>query len=114
MKLLNTIAVLSLLLPLFCTVPGWTQSDESDPARRPTTSSNVDKPMQRFDLRHWFGTIKRGPDGKLVLWNQPETVGYDLDNQKLAERFVGKEVRVDGSLVPPGRAIHVTGIEGAR
>src|SRR5690242_2808510 len=93
--------------------PATAQSDQATDVRKPTASSNVDKPMQRLDLTHFFGHIVKSSDGKLVLLSPSTMISYQLDNQDLAKKYIGKEVKIDGKLIPPGSMIHVTGIERA-
>lgn len=84
--------------------------DQSTQAQRPKPSSTYNQPMQRMDLKYFTGKIVKTAEGKLVLLNSPTMITYQLDNQKLAKKFVGKEVTVEGQLIPPGNAIHVRNI----
>lgn len=102
-----------LLLASFCPRRGWAQVDQENPERRPVTSSNTDRPMQRLDVHQFYGTIRKGGNGQLVLLSNSTMIAYQLDNQKAVQPYVGEEVRLDGSLINHGRAIHITGVEVA-
>jgi hypothetical protein len=55
---------------------------------------------------HMFsGTIVKAGD-KLVLQDASGTA-YDIDRQDLAKKYEGKQVRINGTLDPDGKTIHV-------
>jgi hypothetical protein len=55
---------------------------------------------------HMFsGTIVKAGD-KLVLQDTSGTA-YDIDRQDLAKKYEGKQVRINGTLDPDGKTIHV-------
>jgi Protein of unknown function (DUF5818) len=49
--------------------------------------------------------------GKFVLRDELHKVWYQLDDQRWAARFEGKQVRVTGTLESDNKAIHVQNIE---
>jgi len=51
------------------------------------------------------GTIVKAGD-KLVLQDAGGTA-YDIDRQDLAKKYEGKQVRINGTLDPDGKTIHV-------
>ena len=103
-------AILSLCLLLGTISRAQDRQDQAGQVQPPKPSSNLNKPMQRMDLKHFTGKIVKTAEDKLVLLNSPTMITYELDNQKLAKTFIGKEVTVEGRLIPPGYKIHVRNI----
>ena len=68
--------------------------------------------QQRDDtqFRTFSGTVWKN-DGKFVLRDESHKIWFQLDDQKLAAKFEGKEVRVIGTLDGTNNAIHVLDIE---
>lgn len=103
-------AILSLCLLLGTASRAQDRQDQAGQVQPPKPSSNLNKPLQRMDLKHFPGKIEKSAEGRLVLLNSPTMINYELDNRKLAETFIGKEVTVEGQLIPPGGKIHVRNI----
>ncbi len=50
---------------------------------------------------------------KLVLYNSAKKIAYELDDQAKAKDFAGQNVKVEGTLDPSTKIIHVDKIVGA-
>jgi Protein of unknown function (DUF5818) len=68
-------------------------------------SEPANRPRETFS-----GTVWQN-GGKFVLRDELHKVWYQLDDQRWAARFEGKEVRVTGTLDAARKAIHVQDIE---
>jgi hypothetical protein len=67
--------------------------------------------MQTQDAKPFNGTIMK-EKGKLVLKDTAANVSYQLDDQKKAKEFEGKQVKVTGKLDLDTNLIHIDSIEG--
>jgi len=82
-------------------------------AERTTNAPNGSPQAQQSgnaQLTTFTGTVWLN-GGKFVLRDESHGVWYELDDQRWAARFEGKEVRVTGTLDPSRNAIHVQNIE---
>lgn len=61
-------------------------------------------------IRTFTGTVWMN-GGKFVLRDESQKAWYQLDDQRSAARFEGKQVRVTGTLDATNGAIHVLNIE---
>jgi hypothetical protein len=64
-----------------------------------------DLEMKAFRSTVWLN------GGRYVLRDELHRKWYELDNQRLAARFEGKEVRVTGTLDAPSNSVHVQTID---
>ena len=73
--------------------------DQSEPA----PDSQAQSPQNGGHI--YSGTIVKSGD----KWMLQETGGtsYDIDRQDLAKKYEGKQVRINGTLDPDGKTIHV-------
>jgi len=97
-----TVAILNLAIGASMTTAARTNEPNND----------LPQVQQRGDTRSriFSGTVWMN-DGKFVLRDESHKTWYQLDDQKSAARFEGKEVRVTGTLDTPNNAIHVQDIE---
>jgi hypothetical protein len=64
-----------------------------------------DSQPQQTDGKTFAGTIVKSGD-KWMLQDAAGT-SYDIDRQDLAKKYEGKQVRINGTLDPDGKTIHV-------
>jgi hypothetical protein len=64
-----------------------------------------DSQPQQTDGKTFAGTIVKSGD-KWMLQDAAGT-SYDIDRQDLARKYEGKQVRINGTLDPDGKTIHV-------
>jgi len=80
---------------------------------RPANEPDGSPPAQQSgneQLRTFSGTVLQNA-GKFVLRDEFHKIWYQLDNQRWAARFEGKEVKITGTLDATDSAIHVQYIE---
>src|SRR5579872_613499 len=65
------------------------------------TQQGGDTPVSTFTGTVWMN------GGKFVLRDAPHKIWYQLDDQRSASGFEGKQVRVTGTLDASNNAIHV-------
>ena len=103
-------AIMVLLLGMASTFYLNSQEDSSAPQRPPQASAQSDASAQPQDSKVFTGTIvKKG--GVLVLKDAAGGTTYQLDDQKKVKGYVGKAVKVTGSLDATANTIHVQEIE---
>ena len=83
---------------------------QSDPQQAPPPSQQQAAPdsqsqSQQAQVQTFAGTIVKSGD-KYVLGDTSGT-NYDIDRQDLVKSHEGKKVRINGSLDPDGKTIHV-------
>ena len=81
--------------------------DPSPNAQTPPASSSTEtstSPAQTFT-----GTISKEADSFTLKVS--DTTSYKLDNQQQVQQYVGRRVRVTGTLDPASNLIHVEGVE---
>ena len=86
------------------------QSDAQQAAQDPNAAQQQNS-MQTQDAKPFNGTIMK-EKGKLVLKDTAANVSYQLDDQKKAKEFEGKQVKVTGKLDLDTNLIHIDSIEG--
>jgi hypothetical protein len=119
MKSSTLLRLVGLLTLLICVagIPLYGQEQAQQPAQQPTTQepnaqspdstsqeSNQSQPTQMF-----MGKIAKSK-GDLVLKGDTGT-SYKLDNADQAKQWVGKKVKVTGTLDTATNTIHVANIE---
>jgi hypothetical protein len=57
------------------------------------------------------GRITKGKNGKFMLEDAAKSTSFALDNQKLAQKFKGKNVVITGTLDEANHVLHVKKIE---
>ena len=97
---------ITLLLPLALT--GSMLIAQDDPAKRPPEKGQAEQTSQRTSV----GKIVQSSDSKYVLVDVAGTA-YQLDDQTTAKKFVGKIVKVSGTVDEANHTIHVTDITPA-
>jgi uncharacterized protein YdeI (BOF family) len=83
---------------------------QADPQPAPPPSQNQGAPdsqnqSQQAQVQTFAGTIMKSGD-KYVLQDASGT-NYDIDRQDLVKSHEGKKVRINGTLDPDGKTIHV-------
>jgi uncharacterized protein YdeI (BOF family) len=83
---------------------------QSDPQPAPPPSQQQQAPdtqgqSQQTQVQTFAGTIMKSGD-KYVLQDTSGT-NYDIDRQDLVKSHEGKKVRINGTLDPDGKTIHV-------
>jgi hypothetical protein len=94
----------TLLLPLALTGSMLIAQDDPD-GKRPPEKGQVEQNSQRASV----GKIVKSSDSKYVLVDVAGTT-YQLDDQTTAKKFVGKIVKVSGTVDEANHTIHVTDI----
>ncbi len=107
---LPAVLLASCLLPVGLVAQNSPPSQAST-VQAPKSSSNYNKPMQRFDLAVYEGKIAK-IGGQYVLKESDHNMIYKLDKQALAGKYSGKQVSIQGKLDPKTSVIHVTKIGG--
>jgi len=107
--LLFFVIVCSTLTALGQAAPAPSQDNGS---HSPEKSTLKNRPLQTFDLKTYTGFINK-VDGQYMLTTPWTNIIYKLDDQKTAEKFVGKEVGVTGNLDTKTNVIHVKTIADA-
>jgi len=123
MKKLNYLATAILTAGLVC-VPALAQSaptSSQDPSQQPApTQPSQSQPSQASPTstdsmaqgQAFTGTIVKGSDG-YMLQDDTNKTSYKLDNEKIAKKFNGKNVKVTGTLDSTSNTIHVTDVQAA-
>jgi hypothetical protein len=96
----------TLLLPLVLTGSMLVAQDDPDAKRPP------EKQAEQNSQRVTVGKIVTSTDSKYVLVDVAGTL-YQLDDQTTAKKFVGKIVKVSGTVDDANNTIHVTDITPA-
>jgi hypothetical protein len=100
-SLLPVLAMLNLAVgAIITTVSPAKESNGSPQGQQPSNAQ----------LRTFSGTVWQN-GGRFVLRDESHKIWYQLDNQRWAAGFEGKEVRITGTLDPSNNAIHVQYIE---
>ena len=94
----------TLLLPFALSGSMLIAQDDPD-AKRPPEKGQAEQNSQRASV----GKIVKSSDSKYVLVDVAGTT-YQLDDQTTAKKFVGKIVKVSGTVDEANHTIHVTDI----
>jgi lipopolysaccharide export system protein LptA len=107
---LRLLALLALFISLAGISPLYAQEQPSsqDPAQ---AQAQPAAPSQQ-EVQTFSGKITKSK-GDLVLKDEATNITYKLDNSDQAQQYVGKEVKVTGTLDPSSNTIHVSNIEMA-
>jgi hypothetical protein len=86
------------------------QQQQEPPSQTPNQSGQQQAPdsqaqSQTSQGQMFSGTIVKSGD-KYVLQDTSGT-SYDVDHQELVKKYEGKQVRINGTLDPDGKTIHV-------
>ena len=92
------------------TTPPTFPETQSKPSQSPEAQSQTSTETSHAGMRVFIGTIGQGKDGYVLRAGSHE---YKLDDQKKAQEFDGKQVKVQGSLDPDTNQIRVQKIEEA-
>ena len=95
-----TIAILNLAIGANVAAAAHTKLSDFEQVQQPEDPQ----------LRTFRGTVWMN-DGKFVLRDELHKMWYQLDDQRSASKFEGKEVRITGTLDETNHAIHVQDIE---
>jgi uncharacterized protein YdeI (BOF family) len=85
------------------------QNPDSQPTAQQQPSAQAE-PSQPMAAKAFSGKIVKEGD-TLVLKDTTTNMTYQLDDQQKAKQYVGKQVKVTGSLDSSGNTIHVENIE---
>jgi uncharacterized protein YdeI (BOF family) len=85
-------------------------AQQQQPPAQPPNQSGQQAPDSQADSQQpqgqiFAGTIKKTGD-KYVLQDASGT-SYDVDRQDLVKKYEGQKVRINGTLDPDGKTIHV-------
>jgi hypothetical protein len=111
-----TAALLACALPLTMACSADQQKQRPDPL--PATSATLyhqdsqQEQQQQPEVRTFTGRISKSGE-KFVLEDASAKASYQLDDQKKAQQYQGKNVRVTGTLDADNNLIHVQAIEEA-
>jgi hypothetical protein len=113
-KILSWLGAATLLLGLFTPFSALAQQ-ETPQQQPPSPSAQSPAPnagQSEQQVQTFTGRIAKSK-GNFVLKDQASNTAYQLDNADQAKQFVGKNVKVTGSLDPSTNMIHVSNIEVA-
>lgn len=88
----------------------------AQPARHASTQAQAQQQQQTAASQEFSGKIMQLKSGQFALITGKTDKGYSghfLDDQNDAKKFVGKDVKVTGTLDTGTNTIHVTNIKGA-
>jgi uncharacterized protein YdeI (BOF family) len=85
--------------------PGQTQSDKTQPGQPPAGQAPSDQASPSGSSQSFSGTVTKSGD-KYVLQDASGKT-YDVDRQEELKKYEGKQVRIQGTLDPDGKTIHV-------
>ncbi len=85
--------------------PGQSPTGQTTPDASQPSQQSPDAQAQPSTGQTFAGTILKSGD-KYVLQDMSGTK-YDIDHQEIVAKYEGKKVRVNGTLDPDGKTIHV-------
>jgi len=80
-------------------------SQPSQPSQQQTTPDAQSQSSPTASGQVFTGTVTKSGD-KLVL-QTADGMSYDVDDQAALKKYEGKQVRINGTLDPDGKTIHV-------
>lgn len=102
---------LALAAGLLCLTPSLRA--QTQPQTQPQSATpQADQGQSAQAAQTFTGTIAKS-GGKLVLKDMASKSEYQLDDQQKAQSFVGKNVKVTGTLDAQSNTIHVSDIQEA-
>jgi uncharacterized protein DUF5818 len=104
-RLFGTFVVIAFGLSLSCNA---SVSASISSLARPQMQTQTKQPVQEFQ-----GTIERSGT-KYILEDKASGARYELDKQDRARQFVGKDVKITGTLDPSTNTIEVSEIKTER
>ena len=104
-RLLETFVVIAFALSLCSSA---SVSARSSPPALSQVQTQTKQPVQEFQ-----GTIERSGT-KYILEDKASGAKYELDQQDRARQFVGKDVKITGTLDPSSNTIEVSEIRTER
>jgi hypothetical protein len=87
-----------------------TTTPPPDQQQMPSAQSPADNPGQAEQQVQTFTGKLEKSKGKVVLKDESTKSSYELDNPSQAKQYLGKKVKVTGTLDPATNMIHVTDI----
>ena len=108
-------ALLTALLGVFLAF-GLSPYASALPARHATRQAQAQQQQRPATSQEFTGKIMQLKSGQLALITGKTDKGYSghfLDDQNNAKRFMGKDVKVTGTLDTGTNTIHVTNIQGS-
>jgi|SRR5690348_12289643 uncharacterized protein DUF5818 len=109
-------ALLTALLGVFLAFGLSPTFTSALPARHANTQAQAQQQQPPATSQEFSGKIMQLKSGQLALITGKTDKGYSghfLDDQNDAKKFVGKDVKVTGTLDSGTNTIHVTNIQGA-
>lgn len=82
-----------------------TAQQPAPPAQTAPRQQAPDVQSQKADGQVFSGTVVKSSD-KFML-QSADGITYDVDQQDLLKKYEGKQVRINGTLDPDGKTIHV-------
>jgi len=96
---------------LWMALPAVPRAQEPPTQPAPQSEGGTAREAGRETDNTFAGKIIKGGKGKFVLEDATKSTSFTLDNQKLASKFVGKNVVVTGTLDQTNNILHVKRIE---
>lgn len=106
---LRLLLVMALVISL-ASISLYAQAQQ-DPAQAQGAQAQPATPSQQ-QAQTFSGKITKSK-GDLVLKDEATNATYKLDNPDQVQQYVGKDVKVTGTLDPSSNTIHVSSIEMA-
>jgi lipopolysaccharide export system protein LptA len=113
MKFLKPISLLGVLIILgLISLPlhAGQQDSSQSPGQSPSTQSQPQDQSQQAQT--FTGKIMKSK-GSVVLKDDSSSTAYKLDSEDQAKQYIGKNVKVTGTLDPATNTIHVSNITPA-
>jgi lipopolysaccharide export system protein LptA len=106
-SLLGVLVVFGLISLQLCAAQ---QDPSQSPGQSPSTRSQPEEQSQQ--VQTFSGKIMKSK-GSVVLKDDGSNVTYKLDSEAEAKQYLGKNVKVTGTLDPATNTIHVSRITAA-
>ncbi|HEU5409997.1 MAG TPA: DUF5818 domain-containing protein [Candidatus Acidoferrales bacterium] len=107
-KKIRLLGILAGIALAACVSSNANASFHSASFARPQVQTQTKQPVQEFQ-----GTIERSGT-KYILEDKASGARYELDKQDRARQFVGKDVKITGTLDPSTNTIEVSEIKAER
>ncbi len=102
-----------LLAAAFCSLTPRLRAQSPSPNPNAQQPPSQEQPEQQKNATFVGQIVKAGNGQYALLTDKENGKGYYLDNQQKAEKFLGQNVKVTGTLDVANNTIHVTDIQPA-
>ena len=92
------------------TSPSQTSPSQTSPAETSPSASQAQSQTAAQQPQTFTGTLTQTASG-VSLKDSTTNTSYKVDNEDQVKQYVGKDVRITGTLDPSTNTIHVTGID---